>query len=390
MAIGTLPPELYEQQQQLNRQQQMAQLLMQQGMQQPQGQMVSGRFVAPSIFQNIAPLVQAYMGRQMAEQGDKKAIELANKLREGRNITEEAILNKLTGTPAVPEKITEMAGPYGQGVGEGGANVPMPTAYMPARAAVAPDLPGALREINTNQYGAGKDLKPTILKQMMPDIPTSVLEYQYAQKDPRYAEYQTGLKKAGTPSMTAITNVQAFEPFKSKVQGQMGEALVKNFETLQNIPTTIKTLDRAIELAPQSFAGSFGQQKLELTKFFNNNLGTNINPAKVSNTEELRSALFTNVIENLKKLDASPSQEQQRVLQQSMGTIATDPTALPKVINTYKQILIDKAETHNKKVEQAMSGSAKMDFPFDIRIPVSGGIPSPSDIDAEIERRRKK
>ena len=73
-----------------------------------------------------------------------------------------------------------------------------------------------------------------------------------------------------------------------------------------------------------------------------------------------------------------------------MGSLATDPTALPRVINTYKQILIDKAETHNKKVSQAESGPAKMEFPFDIRIPLqnTGGMPSQSAIDAEIARRR--
>jgi hypothetical protein len=81
MAIGTLPPELFEQQQQLNRQQQMAQALMQQGQQMPQGQMVSGRYVAPSFFQNILPLAQMYAGTRMAEKGDKKAVELAQALR---------------------------------------------------------------------------------------------------------------------------------------------------------------------------------------------------------------------------------------------------------------------------------------------------------------------
>lgn len=81
MAIGTLPPELFAEQQQLNRQQQMAQALMQQGMQQPQGQMVSGRYVAPSFFQNILPLAQMYVGKGMAEQGDKQALELAAALR---------------------------------------------------------------------------------------------------------------------------------------------------------------------------------------------------------------------------------------------------------------------------------------------------------------------
>jgi hypothetical protein len=81
MAIGTLPPELFAQQQQLNRQQQMAQMLMQQGTQQPQGQMVSGQYVKPNILAQLAPLAQLYAGTRMAEKGDKKALDLAAQLR---------------------------------------------------------------------------------------------------------------------------------------------------------------------------------------------------------------------------------------------------------------------------------------------------------------------
>jgi hypothetical protein len=81
MAVGTLPPELFAEQQQLNRQQQMAQMLMQQGTQQPQGQMVSGQYVKPSIFAQLAPLAQLYAGTQMLEKGDKKALDLAAQLR---------------------------------------------------------------------------------------------------------------------------------------------------------------------------------------------------------------------------------------------------------------------------------------------------------------------
>lgn len=374
--IGAIPPEFALQQQQLNRQQQMAQLLLQQGAQpQAAGQMVSGRYVPNSFFQNLQPVANMLVGAYMAKKGDEKALDLAEQLRKGRVEAEERIIKSLTPQPA---QISELAGPYT-------GNVPMPISYQPPK---EPDYAEAARLIRTNPYGAGKEFMPQIAKNLIPETPSAIREFEYGEKNPKYREYLMSLKKAGAPSMTAITNVQAFEPFKSKVQGQMGETLVKNFETLQNIPTAIRTLDRAAELAPQSFAGSFGEQKLELAKFFNNNLGTNINPNKVANTEELRSALFTNVMENLKKLDASPSQEQQRVLQQSMGSLATDPTALPRVINTYKQILIDKAESHNKKVEQAISGPAKMEFPFDIRIPVSTGLPSESAIDAEIARRR--
>jgi len=79
--LGNLPPELYEQQQNLNRQQQMAQMLMQQGQQIPQGQMVSGRYVAPSIFQNLASLANTAAGAYLQNKGDKQALELATKLR---------------------------------------------------------------------------------------------------------------------------------------------------------------------------------------------------------------------------------------------------------------------------------------------------------------------
>jgi hypothetical protein len=140
---GGLPPEILGQQQELNRQQQMAQMLMQQGQQMPQGQMVSGRYVPSSFFQNIAPLAQLYAGQKIAERGDKQALDLARQLRQVYGDEIKEFRTRMQGVEGAPEKITEMAGPYGQGVGEGGANVPMPTAYMPARAAVAPDPQGA-------------------------------------------------------------------------------------------------------------------------------------------------------------------------------------------------------------------------------------------------------
>jgi hypothetical protein len=101
----TLSPEDYAQQQQLNRQQKMAEMLMSQN-QQPQGQMVSGRYVAPSFFQNLAPLVNTYVGKGMLEQGDTKQRELAELIR-GRNSQDlEKFIDLSQGSkdfkPAVP------------------------------------------------------------------------------------------------------------------------------------------------------------------------------------------------------------------------------------------------------------------------------------------------
>jgi hypothetical protein len=105
---GTLPPELFEQQQQLNRQQQMAQLLMQQGQQMPQGQMISGRYVAPSFTQNLANLANTYVGAKLAERGDKQALELATKLRQRYGDELKEFRNLMQGRE---ELAPEQAGP---------------------------------------------------------------------------------------------------------------------------------------------------------------------------------------------------------------------------------------------------------------------------------------
>jgi len=105
---GTLPPELFEQQQQLNRQQQMAQLLMQQGQQMPQGQMISGRYVAPSFTQNLANLANTYVGAKLAERGDKQALEIAKQLRQRYGDELKEFRNLMQGRE---ELAPEQAGP---------------------------------------------------------------------------------------------------------------------------------------------------------------------------------------------------------------------------------------------------------------------------------------
>jgi hypothetical protein len=78
---NTLSPEMFAEQQDLNRQQRMAQMLMQQGQQAPQGQMISGRYVPPSIFQNLASLAQTGAGTYLQQKGDERALELSKALK---------------------------------------------------------------------------------------------------------------------------------------------------------------------------------------------------------------------------------------------------------------------------------------------------------------------
>lgn len=80
--FATLPPELAQQQSQINRQQQLANLLMQQGMQQPQSQIVGGRYVPPSVFQNLANLANIYVGQKKQEDVEQRQLNLAKNLRQ--------------------------------------------------------------------------------------------------------------------------------------------------------------------------------------------------------------------------------------------------------------------------------------------------------------------
>jgi hypothetical protein len=131
---------LYEQQQALNRQQQMAAMLMQQGQQAPQGQMISGRYVAPSFTQNLANLAQTGVGAYLQNKGDKQALELATRLREGKLGAQQALMEALN----------------------------------------AGDTKKALSIATADQYGAGKEFIPALIGSVIPKTPDEVAKFNFA------------------------------------------------------------------------------------------------------------------------------------------------------------------------------------------------------------------
>jgi len=191
---GNLPPEILQQQQTLTRQQQLANLLTQQGMNQPQGQMVSGRYVAPSFFQYVAPLAQLYAGQKIAEKGDKAMLDLAEQLRKGKEEETKAIMEQLK-----PRDVqTEMAGPYT-------GNVPMPIATQ----TLPPDFQAATNLALQSRYGAGKELLPTLINRAMPEPikPTTDMQnYEFA-KSTGFKGSFNDFKNQITPYQQAQLNI---------------------------------------------------------------------------------------------------------------------------------------------------------------------------------------
>lgn len=167
------------------------------------------------------------------------------------------------------------------------------------------------------------------------------------------------------------TIVNAYEPAVEQIQKEQAKELRESYNKYKDIGPTLKNLEKARELVPQArgFVGSFGEWKLSAIKFLNNNLGTNIAPSQVQSAEALRTALFQQILDNLRRLDASPSQQQQMVMQQAMGTIGSDPDAIPAIIDVYEDILRGKAEVHNEAV-RGIDPAVRKKFLFDLEIKV--------------------
>ena len=266
--IGTLNPEQMLQQQQILRQQKMAEMLMQQGMQQPQGQMVSGRYVAPSIFQNIAGLANQYVGQRGIEKAEQAQLDLAKQLRQQGVQDTERLMNVFGGRPAIA----------------GTPDVPTETYETvrgtPAQPAIAPNPRLAFAEALNMQSPQARALLPQIAAEAfkkpeafilpegakrfmtMPDGSTKEIasggektssdykDYQIAVKDPikpfkgSFLDYQTGLKKAGASNITIPTEGERKAGFMANILDrnilQMQTALGVDPKAVKpNVPASI-------------------------------------------------------------------------------------------------------------------------------------------------------
>ena len=361
----------------LQRQRQLANLLTGQALNQPQGQMISGRYVAPSALQQALPMINAAIGGLTNANLDTKQQELAAALR-GKQME---VASQYANAKTPQERMAAAMSPY--------APKMIQTAYAER---LKPQKVGVDESLVSEDFGTGQI---TPMYQGPSKLPSGMESAQIALGLPRNpatwtpeqrkaaSDYE--FRKTELSANRQYINLQNQLPFQEQIQQEMGKDLVKEYSTLKSIPSQIQNLDKVEKLAASpAYLGSGAEAKLAITKFFNNNLGTNINADKVANTEEMRSALFQSTMENLKKVDAQPSQMQQQIMQQAFGTIGTDPAAIPKIVSVYKDILTSKAIEHNARVKQSEEGPAKMKFAYDITVklpetakpPASGAIPN--------------
>lgn len=227
---------------------------------------------------------------------------------------------------------------------------------------------GGVKEVNGRIISVDPDATGTTTLERVPKQPEWWAKTDQAGNitgiDPLYKQYEIQKAEAGAVKTQVQVNAQL--PASEAAQKDFMDKTAKNYDVLRNAPSDIQNLELAKQNVAKAgpFVGAFAEKKLALIKAINNNLPfVSIAPEEVSNAEELRARLFGQVLGNLKKLDAQPSQQQQEIMQQAMGNLTTDPKALIKVIDVYQDIIRNKVALHNKEVQSSIGRGVK--FPYD-------------------------
>jgi hypothetical protein len=231
--IGTLSPDQMLQQQQILRQQKMAEMLMQQGMQQPQSQMVGGRYVAPSLTQNLAQLANVYMGQRGIERAEQAQLDLAKRLRADESSALTDYFQQLQPKPAQPA-------PAGYELIDAGT----PATPANPKAALAnlyanPKASPRLQNLAFNKLFADPESytlsEGGVRVQVQPDGTHKIVasgadktssdykDYLLASKDPinpfkgSFVDYQTMIKRAGATSINMPSGEERKAGFMSNI-----------------------------------------------------------------------------------------------------------------------------------------------------------------------------
>jgi hypothetical protein len=130
----------------------------------------------------------------------------------------------------------------------------------------------------------------------------------------------------------------------------------------------LDNIDKAKKLVggAKGFMGPGGESLQQAASFLNTRLGTKIDTKGVADAAELRSRLFFGIMDNLKKLDSQPTAQQQDALQAALGSLGTDPNALPRVLDAFGDTVRSRVERHNQEVTGAETRGVK--FPYDPKI----------------------
>ena len=297
-----LNPEDIAAQSAIARQQKLADMLWQQGAQQPQGQVVSGQYVKSSPLQYLSNMANQYVSNKTSEAANQAQLDLATKLR-GKQ--EEAVQNYMNAMQTTPAQEGGIQGPNGMTTQTTpdmyNADMSLnpqykqvapvaaqgPDYYKAFKAATSPYAPAPLQSagyemLKPQKLGEGETLNRFNFAngQLTPyasggeKLPTEYKEYQKAISDPNqpykgsFFQYQQERSRA-----TANQNTINMPPVESAYNAAFGKGVAEQDLALKNIAegakTTVANIARQKEIIDSGkfFSGKAANIQNELANF---------------------------------------------------------------------------------------------------------------------------
>jgi hypothetical protein len=346
--IGTLTPEQMLQQQQNLRNQKMSEMLLQKGIEQPQGQMISGHYVAPSIFQNLAGLANTYMGQRGLEKADQAQIDLAKAIR-AQHTDELNQFNQLLPTKPM-EAYSFAAQAYNPKLQEIGLKKMIPQEF---------DLPEGARRIQVMPDGTVKEIA-TGGEKTAPDVRTAAQMLGIRGNPETWNPQQTAavnaqvmnLKRASATNVSLSAGNKFASGFGEKASAR-ADAL---YDAAENAPQQIENAKRTIELVNSgALTGPTADVALMAAKIFNV-AGAN-NQDTITKTEQLFSNRGKAMLGSVKSSGLAGSQgltegERKFLTQAEGGTITLNAETLKAMAGLEIKLAVQAQKRWNEKASK--------------------------------------
>ena len=350
---------------------------MTQATEQPQGQMISGHYVAPSWSQQIAPLAKAAIGTGLSQSLDEKQLKLAEALRikKGEELsafqelmskpeTRGQAMQYAAKSTTLQPLIAELMKPQKLGEGE---NIVMPNLGGGEPLQIAGG--GIKRTTDQKDYELAKSQ----------GFPGSFIDFQMA------------LKRAGAPSTTVNMG--------KSIAGEIGPMMKEAQGIAQAAVKTEDSANRIIQAVDSNklFTGSGANVRFGVAQLANTlGVGGATLEAKIANTRQTMQGLAELTLQGRQQMrgQGAITESESKLAERAIsGEITFTPTEIKQLANAAKRSADYAFNSYQSKIGEMSKNpdTAGLVPYYQVqKMTPSNAMPNQSAIDAEIARRQGK
>jgi hypothetical protein len=355
-----LPPEMQQESRDISRQQRLADMLQGQVFNQPQGQMVSGRYVAPSFFQNLAPLAQAYFGNQISEKAGAKQVALAQGLRERQVKDAELFSEAMSGVPADETTGRPAIAPDYKAAVRIALNSYDPAIRAEGLAMMKGMKLGEGETFQRLNFGSGKMETVASGGAKMPDtVKTAAMTLGITGDPTTWTPQQTQAvaNQVMAQKRATATNVSITQSTGKSLAGEVGPMMKDSVIQTQGAYSTIDAADKILTALETNnlITGPLAQQRIQAGR-----VATTLGFAgkdegqKLANTTQAVQGLAGLVLAGRRQMrgeGAITGSESQLAERAMSGDINFTPVELVSLANAAKRVGQYQIQTHNQRLD---------------------------------------